>query len=326
MPTFKQTYKSIQKANNAIKREQKKRSQEAAKQFKEQQKQQEIADASEAVRKYNTYIDSITTLHKNASENLFWNEILEEEQPVQPELSNKNESMAQLDLDNFSPNLIEKVFGAKRKLKKLKDQVKIAVERDKKEFQEAEQEFANWKEIQIIGKGVLNKDPKEYQHAFEFFKPFDDIQEIGATIKARFEPEIIEIEVLINSDEVIPNFILSQTKSGKLSKKDMPKGKMFELFQDYVCSTIIRVARETLSFVPVQKVIVHGLVEGVNSQTGHTEEQTIVSAVFDPEILDTLNMDLIDPSDSMENFVCNMKFKKTKGFELVDKIDTSHGI
>lgn len=31
-------------------------------------------------------------------------------------------------------------------------------------------------------------------------------------------------------------------------------------------------------------------------------------------------MDLIDPSDSMSNFECNMKFKKTGGLSAVDRI------
>jgi len=34
-------------------------------------------------------------------------------------------------------------------------------------------------------------------------------------------------------------------------------------------------------------------------------------------------MDLIDPSDSLENFVYKMKFKKAKGFEVVEPLTVS---
>ena len=37
--------------------------------------------------------------------------------------------------------------------------------------------------------------------------------------------------------------------------------------------------------------------------------------------INSLNLETIDPSDSMQNFVHNMKFTKTKGFCVVKKVD-----
>ncbi len=34
-----------------------------------------------------------------------------------------------------------------------------------------------------------------------------------------------------------------------------------------------------------------------------------------------INMEAIDPSDCMQNFIHNMSFKKTKGFEAVETVD-----
>ncbi len=33
-----------------------------------------------------------------------------------------------------------------------------------------------------------------------------------------------------------------------------------------------------------------------------------------------MNLDLIDPSDSMDNFECNMNFKKLSGLQEVDRL------
>ena len=34
-----------------------------------------------------------------------------------------------------------------------------------------------------------------------------------------------------------------------------------------------------------------------------------------------LNLETIDPSDSMRNFVHNMNFSKTKGFSVIEKVE-----
>ena len=59
----------------------------------------------------------------------------------------------------------------------------------------------------------------------------------------------------------------------------------------------------------------------LNSTTGHLEDQPILSVIFIPETIKKLNLGTIDPSDSMQNFVHNMKFNKTKGFNPVPKVE-----
>lgn len=52
-------------------------------------------------------------------------------------------------------------------------------------------------------------------------------------------------------------------------------------------------------------------------------ELPIVSVAISRRTLNSLNMDSIDPSDSMQNFVHNMKFKKSSGFEPVEQLDAN---
>lgn len=55
----------------------------------------------------------------------------------------------------------------------------------------------------------------------------------------------------------------------------------------------------------------------LNPSTGHVEEMTLFSVAISRKTLDALNLDAIDPSDAMKNFVYNMAFKKTTGFSPV---------
>ena len=103
----------------------------------------------------------------------------------------------------------------------------------------------------------------------------------------------------------------------------MPKGAFYELYQDYICSCVIRVARESFALLPVQVALVHAMGNVLNTETGYMEEQPILSVSIPRETLDGLNLETIDPSDSMRNFVRNMDFKKTSGFKVVEKMEST---
>ena len=100
----------------------------------------------------------------------------------------------------------------------------------------------------------------------------------------------------------------------------MNKGKFNELYQDYICSCVLRVARELFALLPIENVFVTAIGELLNKQSGHIEEQPILSVNIPKNSLDKLNLGLIDPSDSMRNFVHNMDFKKTTGFNAVTRL------
>ena len=82
----------------------------------------------------------------------------------------------------------------------------------------------------------------------------------------------------------------------------MPKTKFYELYQDHVCSCVLRVGRELVALLPVEMVLVTAMGRLLNKKTGHIEEQPILSVLMPRKTLDSLNFDLIDPSDSMDNF------------------------
>jgi len=84
---------------------------------------------------------------------------------------------------------------------------------------------------------------------------------------------------------------------------------------------MLRIGRELLALLPVDTVIANAETKLLNTRTGHLEDQCIVSLAMPRDTMAALNFDLLDPSDSLGNFVHRMKFLKTKGFRAVDPIE-----
>ncbi|CAM1339530.1 hypothetical protein [Tenacibaculum aestuarii] len=326
MTTLKGAIRSYGAAVRRMEREQQRQAREAAKRFKEQQKLQEIKNAQQAVSDWQSYVETIQSVHKNCTAPIDWQQIENTERPNEPTPITKYEIIAKNKLDNFKPSFFDKLFGStQKKINKLSKQLDQAIEKDKKEFDIAYKEYLdelnNWQELQEITTGIKKRESDSYKKALQYFDPFSDIGELGTKINFNFDQNHIDIDLHVNSLDVIPDYELKQTSTGKLSKKSMPKSRFNELYQDHICSSSIRVAREVFAYLPIDYARINALAKIVNTKTGHLEEQPILSVIFPPQTIENLNLDTIDPSDSMQNFVHNMSFNKTKGFSVVKKVE-----
>lgn len=177
------------------------------------------------------------------------------------------------------------------------------------------------KELQPFAQSVLAGDIDSYFKVIEQVGPFDDLLEYGSGFEVGTDdPKIMEIEFQVRSDEIIPTEYPDMKANGEIVMKAFSKSAYYELVQDYVSSTVLRVARDTFALLPVQQVIVHAVDKILNPATGNDEEVTIVSVRFKRDAMAVLNYERIDPSDCVENFECNVKFRKTAGYAPVDRI------
>ncbi|KOY85063.1 hypothetical protein AD998_01875 [bacterium 336/3] len=303
-----------------------KRSQAIAKQYKLLQKQEEFNNAQQAVVEYENYLNLITSIHKEANDKVNWEEVINETAPEKPKIANKHEKDAQFKLDNFKPNFLDKLFGStNKKIEKLKVSVLQAKKEDEKDFDLAmnqyHQDMIDWEKSQNLAKNVLAKDINAYKEAIEYLNPFSELKDVGSGFKVSIEKDYVEVDLMVNGTTVIPDFVLSQLASGKLSKKKITPSRFYELYQDYVCSSVLRIAQEFFSFLPIKFVFVNAVGEVLSTKTGLMEEQAILSVAIPKETLEKINLEKIDPSDSISNFIHNMKFNKTKGFSQVEKIN-----
>lgn len=176
-------------------------------------------------------------------------------------------------------------------------------------------------ELRPFAQSVLAGDIDAYFRVIEQVGPFDDLLEYGSGFEVGTDdPRFLEVEFQVKSDEIIPTQYPDMKASGELVMKDFTKSAYYELVQDYVSSTMLRVARDTFALLPVQQVIIHAVDKVLNPATGNDEEVTICSAKIKRDALATLNFERIDPSDCLESFESNVRFKKTTGYAPVDRV------
>ena len=326
MPTVKGFIRSYGAAVRRAEREQQRKTKEAAKRYKEQLKREEIADAQQAVKTYNEYIEMIQSIHVHCTEGINWDRIKESPPPEEPKNQLFYEAEAQEKLNQYRPSILDKIFNSSvRKLNQLESLVEEGKRKDKKIFALAKKEylkdFEDWEFIQQIAQGLDKGKPESYKDALQYFNPFSDIGELGTRIELSISDHQTDIDLHINSEEIIPDYELKQTARGILSKKSISKSRFNELYQDYICSCVIRVARELFAYLPIQNARINAIGNVLNTATGYLEERPILSVIMVPSTINSLNLNTIDPSDSMQNFIHNMKFSKTKGFTPVEKIE-----
>ena len=177
------------------------------------------------------------------------------------------------------------------------------------------------KELQPFAQSVLAGDIDAYFNVIAEVGPFDDLLEYGSGFEVGTDdPQIMQIEFQVKSGDIVPTQYPDMKANGELVMKDFTKSAYYELVQDYVSSTMLRVARDTFALLPVKTVLIHAVDKVLNPATGNDEEVTIASVKIKRDALATLNFERIDPSDCLESFESNIRFKKTTGYAPVDRV------
>jgi hypothetical protein len=267
------------------------------------------------VEAYEAYMEDIRTLHKEVSEKINWLELKESPAPFLGDRG-PQEEIAMYTLENYKPAFFIRLFRLEgRQRKKLEGRVKVAREND-------QEEFRAWQEKVTLATAVLEHDEKAYNYVLEKYTPLEELQELGSDLEFKLvAPETLMISFRVNENSVIPTEVKSMTPTGRLSVTKMPSGKFNEAYQDYVCSTALRMAREAFAVLPIHTIYLNVLGNILDTSTGFEDIQPILSVKLDRATLERLNLDQLDPSDSMQNFEHNMRLMKTKGFQAVEKIE-----
>lgn len=324
---WKGTLRSVNSAINAAERESKRKQRELERRRKEYNKMVELDRAQYEVEEFENYLERVVSVHLENSSLIDWEEIANKSKQKEPKFTDKFERKAQKELDSYKPGFFDNLF---KRTEKKRTGLSLAVEKARKndekyyvQLRESyEKELVDWKDSKQFAERIIEGDQKAWSEAIKELAPFNEISELGANLSFTFEESnLVQIKINVHSNEIIPNQKKSLLKSGKLSTKNMPKGEFFELYQDYVSSVVLRIAGEIFSILPTSAVVITAVDDLLNTSTGHIEEQAILSVAIPRKIFNQLNLKSIDPSDSMENFVHNMDFKRTKGFNTVKVVD-----
>lgn len=323
--SWKGTLRSIQAAQRRAERDAKRRQRELEVQRRKLEKMQELERAEYEVQVFENYLDVLLSIHKECGNDWDWEAIRDSDPPSKPTRSDTAEKAALAELENYKPGTMDKLL---RRVDSKRENLASAVEEakleDEKYYQKAienyQQELEERESLTKLANRILKDEAEAHLEAITELDPFSEINQLGSSMEFQFHGDLIEAILHVNSEDVIPLESKSLLKSGKLSVKKLPKSRSYELYQDYVCGAVLRVARELFALLPIEMVLVTAVGTLLNTQTGHMEEQPVLSIMIPRKTLSILNFELIDPSVSMDNFVHRMSFKKTKGFEGVTRI------
>lgn len=327
---WKGAVRSIGATARAVERDAKRRQRELEKQQKQYEKMQELEQAAYEVDVYENEIELLQSVHKECSELVNWEKIASAPEPKKPENPRERENHSKTLEANYSPGFIDRIFKKEsKKRKQLASEVIDSINEDEQDYNKNikrwKKECEDWNESIPLAKKILDDNPASKLIVIEKLNPFSEISTIGSRLSFNInENSAVEATIHIHAADIIPSEVKGLLKSGRLSVKKMPKGTFNEIYQDYVCGCVLRVARELFSILPDKMVFVTAVDKLLNSKTGHTETSPILSVAISRDTLESLNIMNIDPSDSMSNFVHNMSFKRTKGFDIIKPLDPNN--
>lgn len=289
-------------------------------------KMKEIEQNEEAAQCFDDYVEKIQNLHKECKSYYNWNQIKNSREPSKPIDAAKNTNIALQYIELYKPSLMDKLLKrVEKKTAQLNADLEAARKKDaeiyKKAIKEYNEKVEEHKERVALATSILEKDIEAYKIAIEELSPLEELTELGVSVQY---PEVtqtkVKVIILHSNDDIIPKQQISLLKSGKLSIKDMTISKRNELYQDYICSAALRVARELFSLLPIDTVLLNVKSYMLNTVTGEMDFQTVLSVQFLRKTMEEINFDRIDPSDSMRNFIHNMNYKKTQGMLPVEEL------
>lgn len=285
--------------------------------IEEQRKMQEQHRAQREVELYEAYIDMLRTIHLDVDEFTDWEKIAATPPPFDIGDRGPYEQQAEHAYTHYKPSLWDRLFRrTDEKKEQLKQQIAIAKVEDKAAYEA-------WQQEQELAHAILRRDIAVYGQAVDLRQPFADLTELGSDFEFYIDGGSLEasVDLRVHSRKIIPTQVKTLTKTGRLSLSKMPVTQFHSLEQDYVCSTIYRVARDLFALLPISEVIVNATDFQMNEAIGKVELVTIVSVRIERAVLESLNLTAIDPSEALTNFEHRMSFLKTKGFQPVERLE-----
>jgi hypothetical protein len=169
---------------------------------------------------------------------------------------------------------------------------------------------------------ILAGEQKAFTEALIEFNPFSELSTLGSSIHFTVHSaKVIECVLKVNGKHAIPTEIKTLTSTGKLSIKQMPKGKFQEIYSDYVCACVLRIGRELFALFPIDITIITAVVDSIDTSNGKAFEQPILSVAMTRSAMNRIDFNSIDPSDSMANFLHRGDFKINRKSEVFIMIE-----
>lgn len=262
----------------------------------------------------NIFLEKMTRLHMNYCDEICWKSVNNLNPPYDINMDGPNKEKEVEKYENFQLGFIEKVFrflGEKKKAKLLHN-----IEKAEKKDREL---YSDYEKLNLLSERIINGNIDGYFQVIDEMRPFDNILKLGSEIEiGTNDSDSIEVEFNANSEKVIP--MSRFDKEIKAQSDSEVKITYYEIVEEYICSSMLLIAKNIINLIPVNKVVIHAVDNAFDIDKGIKTDITIVSIVFDRETLNKIDLKTINPVDALDYFICNIRHQKTFGFKSVERI------
>jgi hypothetical protein len=311
----KGTLRAIQAAERRQQRIAQKRLRELERQTKERAKLSAIEQARLEVETYERRVDVLQSVYKDQGEPWDWPAVAASLPPPRPQKTSYHEQRANQCYAVLQPQ--------KREAFQITHEQ--ARSQDEQDFQIALQTYSEqmmeWERLKKLAQKILAGDHKAYTEALVEFNPFAEISDLGSSVNFTIHSAtLIECVLKVNGKQIIPAEVKTLTASEKVSVRTMPKGLFHEIYQNYLCGCALRVLREVFALLPVDMVFVTAMADSLDTRTGQTLEQPVLSVAAPRADVARLDFDQLNPADAMENFQHRAEFRASRKIEAFQPI------
>jgi hypothetical protein len=278
-------------------RDAQKRQRELERQTKQQMKLSAIEQTELEVEAFEDKLDALLSVHREEGETWDWVAIAASLPPPCPERNSNHE---------YKTKRLMLVASSQQR-----EGAQVAIEqarlRDEQLFQEAMLVYTNAKaeheKMKDLALRILAREHKAYTEALVEFSPLHEISDLGSALQFTVHNgTMIECKIKANGTQIIPTEIKTLTAKEKLSVKPMPKGRFYEIYQDYVCGCTLRVAREVFAMLPVETLLITVLADLLDWRTRQMVEQPVLSVAMPRAVVAKLNFEQINSSEALAIF------------------------
>lgn len=285
---------------------------ELARQLKERAKLDQLAQDRLAVAQSENQFEVLMSLHKDCAPQVNWIALASALRPAEPPfLATKVRKSWRLQRVSHPADVEE-------------SEPELQIDCDHPDRTAFAGVLRTWEKEQALAARVLVGNEDAFIDALAEFSFLDEIAQLGASIELTVHSaRQVEIDVRCNDTSVVPSVAKSLTVSGKLSEKQIPRARFQEIYQDHVCSSLLRVAREAFAVLPIDLLLINGHAMVHDSAKGTDSIRPIYSVFLPRSGLAAINFDRLDPSDAIESFPHRGDFKssrKTGAFQAIEPL------
>jgi hypothetical protein len=307
MSSWKAQMRAAEAFQRKLEREAVKRQRELEKLAKERAKLDAIEQARLEVDEFENRIQVLLSIHKDCADPTDWLAAATESPPVPPARGSHYELRARQAMTILGPAERDG-WDEKIEMGRLQDERVHEVA-----LQEHAEAIAAWEKRVALARNVRAGATGAYAEVVNELSPLGELTHLGSSTEfIVHSPRLLECSLGLNSSKAVPAEMKSLTAGNKVSTKPIPTVRFHEIYQDYLCSCMLRVARELFALLPIEILLITARTVIVDPRTGQASEQPVLSASISRTGLNGVNFDRIDPSDTIESFPHRGDFKASR--------------